>query len=104
MVFRSYNTHSFVLNILPALPEGETRKKAVELTPALAVTWHGMTTEEKLAATHDGVKELRDLREAKRLAKQNVPLHAFNDARATLESVADTVRFLFIFKDFNKLT
>src|SRR5208282_4514708 len=96
-VFGSYNTHSFVFKILPALPEGETRKKVVELTPTLALTWQGMTAEERLAATDDGVEELRDLREVKLLAKQNVPLHAFNDARATLESIADTVCFFIIF-------
>ena len=93
MVFKFYKTHSFYLIILLALPEGETRKKAVDLTPTLAVTWRGMTTEEKMAATDDSVQELRDLREVRQLAKQNVPLHAFNDARATLESVADTVSF-----------
>lgn len=86
-----------------ALPEGEARKKAAVFTPSLAKIWNEMTAEQKLAATDDGVEELQELREMKELSKQNIPLHAFNDARATLESVANTVCFLYN-QSFSQLT
>lgn len=67
-------------------PKGE-KKKIGELTPALRETWSKMTSEEKLAVTQDGAAKLSEKREMKLLAKQNIPINAFNDTRANLDKL-----------------
>ena len=52
-----------------------------------------MSTEEQTAATDDAVEALKERREAKAVASHHVPLHAFHDTRANIESIGKQVHF-----------
>jgi hypothetical protein len=56
-----------------------------------------MSKEERLEATVTEMQELADIREVKALARQNVPISAFNDTRATLEKIQTEVCFFITF-------
>jgi hypothetical protein len=56
-----------------------------------------MSLEEQIAATEDTVAALKERREAKAHAPHHVPIHAFHDMRANIESIEKEVFFLLYF-------
>jgi hypothetical protein len=56
-----------------------------------------MSQEEQVAATEDTISELNARREAKALAPHHVPLHAFHDTRANIDSIVKEVGFYTFF-------
>jgi hypothetical protein len=55
--------------------------------------WKNMSLEEQVAATEDAVAALKERREAKAHAPHHVPLHAFHDMRANIDSIEKEVVF-----------
>jgi hypothetical protein len=55
--------------------------------------WKNMSLEEQIAATEDAVAALKEWREAKAQAPHHVPLHAFHDMRANIDSIEKEVVF-----------
>lgn len=53
----------------------------------VSTLWKGMSAEEQIEDTDDVVEALKERREAKALPPHHVPLHAFHDTHANLESV-----------------
>ncbi|KAG6805831.1 hypothetical protein H0H92_013805 [Tricholoma furcatifolium] len=76
-----------------ALPDGVPKKKANDYMTEIAAEWKQLSAEERLARTEEKVSELRDTREMRNLAPQNVPIASFHDVRATLDSVDEEVWF-----------
>ncbi|KAG6807074.1 hypothetical protein H0H92_008912 [Tricholoma furcatifolium] len=69
------------------LPDGIPKKKANDYMTEIAAEWKQLSAEERLARTEEKVSELRDIREMRNLAPQNVPIASFHDVWATLDSV-----------------
>ncbi|KAG6809416.1 hypothetical protein H0H92_000327 [Tricholoma furcatifolium] len=70
-----------------ALPAGAPKKKANDYMSEISAEWKLLSPEERLARTQEKVAELRDTREMRELAPQNVPIASFHDIRATLDGV-----------------
>lgn len=72
--------------------------KSSELANEIAADWNAMSKEEKRAATADGEEDLREHRVMKSTSKRTVPIHAFNDACRTLETLEKEVHLLRLFR------
>ena len=59
----------------------------------VSTLWKSMPAKEQIEATDDVVEALKKQQEAKALAPHYVPLHAFHDTHANLESVKKEVSF-----------
>lgn len=70
----------------------ESRVKATQVRRDIAEKWNAMSQQEKIDATEGLMEDLEDHRNNKALASHNVPINAFHDIRATLDSVTQTVR------------
>ena len=82
------------MNFLTAeLPSNVPRLKATDVNAEVSAMWKGMSLEEQVATTEDTVVALKERREAKALAPHHVPLHAFHDMRANIESIEKEVFF-----------
>ncbi|KAJ8456300.1 hypothetical protein ONZ45_g18775 [Pleurotus djamor] len=69
---------------------GELQLKKPEIPQAMkqfSEEWRTMSAEERLNATDDALKDLSEHREMKLLAPHNVPISAFHDTRANLETI-----------------
>ncbi|KAI9059665.1 hypothetical protein FKP32DRAFT_1606017 [Trametes sanguinea] len=79
-----------------ALPAGAPRYSSSdkEVISEISAKWKALSDEEKIAVTEDLVKELDEQKEMKALAVQSVPISAFHDVRATLDSVFEELRRL----------
>jgi hypothetical protein len=53
-----------------------------------------MSDEERIMATEKGLKYLEDQRENKKAGVHNMPIAAFHDVRATLQTIETEVFFL----------
>lgn len=58
----------------------------------IAERWATMTTEEKIEATKNLVKDLDDKKEMKALAVHSVPVNTFHDVHATMNTVYEEVQ------------
>ncbi|KAG6875478.1 hypothetical protein C0993_009034, partial [Termitomyces sp. T159_Od127] len=76
------------------LPPGVPKKKVHDFIAAIAAKWKLLSNEEKIQLTEEKVATLRDTREMRDLASHNVPISAFHDTRATLDSLDEEVRRL----------
>ncbi|KAI0323321.1 hypothetical protein GY45DRAFT_1264799, partial [Cubamyces sp. BRFM 1775] len=75
--------------------DGDNRQRlSPELVRELAARWKEMTPEEKSAAVGDGVDKLSERQEMRQHGMHNVPINAFNDIRASLDSVSQQLDFL----------
>ncbi|KAI9069497.1 hypothetical protein FKP32DRAFT_1553814, partial [Trametes sanguinea] len=79
-----------------ALPAGAPRYSSSDKTviSEISAKWKAMSDEEKASVSEDLVKDLDEQKEMKALAVQSVPISAFHDVRATLESVFEELRRL----------
>lgn len=77
---------------ISGLQEGTTKKKSNELAAQISAEWKAMSKEQKEAATMEGKDELEEHRALKSTVKHNVPIHAYHDARKTLECIEKEVR------------
>ncbi|KAH9916346.1 hypothetical protein B0H21DRAFT_703062 [Amylocystis lapponica] len=80
-----------------ALPEGYPRIKSSdkgEEMEEIRRKWKSMTKDEKLEATRDGIEDIRAQRDMKAVAKNNLPINSFNDARGTLASIQTELEHL----------
>ncbi|KAG6824221.1 hypothetical protein H0H92_007626 [Tricholoma furcatifolium] len=77
-----------------ALPDGVPKKKANDYMAEIAAEWKKLSPDKRLAHTEEKVSELRDTREMRNLAPQNVPIASFHDVRATLDSVDEELQRL----------
>jgi hypothetical protein len=76
------------------LPSGAPHLKATDVNSEISALWKNMSLEEQIAATEDTVIALKERREAKAHAPHHVPIHAFHDMRANIESIEKEVSFL----------
>ncbi|KAF7973085.1 hypothetical protein HWV62_16286 [Athelia sp. TMB] len=76
------------------LPDGAPRHKSSELAKELSAQWHALSSEDKKAATSNGLKEIEEQRETKAFATRTIPVHAFHDARRTLETLEREIHAL----------
>ncbi|KAI9059828.1 hypothetical protein FKP32DRAFT_1613971 [Trametes sanguinea] len=76
----------------PGAPRFSSSDKAV--ISEISAKWQAMSKEEKEWVKEDLVKDLDEVKEMKALAVQSVPISAFHDARATLDSVFEELRRL----------
>lgn len=94
----TYLIYQVVVHLLtcqyPALPDGAARRRASDLAPVIAAQWKQMSKEEQNAATDDLIPELKEHREMKKLAVQNVPINAFHDTQVSLKKIQDEVSFI----------
>jgi len=58
----------------------------------ISAQWNAMSAEEQNEATNDALQELKDHKEMRALALQNVPINAFHDARGNIQAVKTEVR------------
>jgi hypothetical protein len=77
--------------------------KATDVNAEVSALWKSMSAEDQIEATDDVVEALKERREAKALAPHHVPLHAFHDTRANIESVEKEVIFPLMFLLYNPL-
>jgi hypothetical protein len=70
------------------------RLKISALTAEISAKWNAMSADERVEATEDALQELKDQKEMRSFALQNVPIHAFHDVRATFDSMKKEVRML----------
>lgn len=82
-----------MIKILPELPDGSPHLKATDVNTEVSALWKNMSAEDRIAATDDVVETLKERREVKALAPHHVPLHAFHDTRANIESIEKEVIF-----------
>ncbi|KAH9846930.1 hypothetical protein C2E23DRAFT_863660 [Lenzites betulinus] len=78
------------------LPDGAPRFSCAskEVMAEIRESWNMLTPEEKAATAEKPLQELEEAREMKQLSVQNVPISAFHDGRATLQSVFEELRQL----------
>ncbi|KAH9858615.1 hypothetical protein C2E23DRAFT_712761, partial [Lenzites betulinus] len=78
------------------LPDGAPRFSCAskEVMAEIRESWNMLTPEEKAATAEKPLQELEEAREMKQLSVQNVPISAFHDGRATLQSVFEELRRL----------
>ncbi|KAG2029493.1 hypothetical protein BDR03DRAFT_880613, partial [Suillus americanus] len=69
----------------------ERRIKATEVGREIAERWNTMSQQEKIDVTKDLMEDLEEHRNNKSLTSHNVPISAFHDIRATLDSVTQTL-------------
>ncbi|KAG2031437.1 hypothetical protein BDR03DRAFT_817799, partial [Suillus americanus] len=69
----------------------ERRIKATEVGREIAERWNAMSQQEKIDVTKDLMEDLEEHRNNKSLTSHNVPISAFHDIRATLDSVTQTL-------------
>jgi hypothetical protein len=69
------------------LPEGVPRRKASAYAGEISAVWQEMTKEEQENATADALEELKEHRENKAVAHHNNARSAFQDTRATLNTI-----------------
>ena len=67
--------------------------KATDVNAEVSALWKSMSAEDQIEATDDVIEALKERREAKALAPHHVPLHAFYDTQANIESVEKEVIF-----------
>ncbi|KAG1869943.1 hypothetical protein F4604DRAFT_1583844 [Suillus subluteus] len=72
----------------------ESRVKATQVGRDIAEKWNAMSQQEKIDATEGLMEDLEDHRNNKALASHNIPINAFHDIRATLDSVTQTLATL----------
>jgi hypothetical protein len=85
-------TFRVITNIVTALPSNQPRLKASGYVAEVSAMWKAMSTEEKIAATSESLKHLKDYRENKRSAHHNNNASAFHDAQSTLVSIKKEVK------------
>jgi hypothetical protein len=73
------------------LPAGEPRLKASAYVAEVSATWNKMTAEEKTNATINGMEGLKEHRENKAFGGHSVPINAYQDSRATLDTLQNEV-------------
>ncbi|KAG1874960.1 hypothetical protein F4604DRAFT_1581917, partial [Suillus subluteus] len=69
----------------------ERRIKATKVGCEIAEKWNAMSQQEKIDVTKDLMEDLEEHRNNKSLTSHNVPISAFHDICATLDSVTQTV-------------
>lgn len=69
------------------LPSGVPLLKATDVNTEISAKWKSMSLDEQITATEDTVAALKERREAKAFAPHQVPIHAFHDMRANVESI-----------------
>ena len=79
------------------LPSSAPHLKATDVNTEISAMWKIMSLEEQIAATEDAVAALKERREAKAHAPHHVPIHAFHDMRANIDSIEKEVSFLLYF-------
>ncbi|KAG1836873.1 hypothetical protein DFJ58DRAFT_734671 [Suillus subalutaceus] len=72
----------------------EPRVKATQAGRDIAAKWNAMSQQEKIDATEGLMEDLEDHRNNKALASHNVPINAFHDIRATLDSATQMLATL----------
>ena len=75
------------------LPSGVPHLKATDVNTEISAMWKNMSLEEQIAATDNVVAALKERREAKAQAPHHVPLHAFHDMQANIDSIEKEVVF-----------
>ncbi|KAG1868436.1 hypothetical protein F4604DRAFT_1584827 [Suillus subluteus] len=65
--------------------------KATEVGREIAEKWNAMSQQEKIDVTKDLMEDLEEHRNNKSLTNHNVPISAFHDIRAMLDSVTQTL-------------
>ena len=76
------------------LPSDAPHLKATDVNTEISAMWKSMSSEEQIAATEDAVVALKERREDKANAPHHVPIHAFHDMRANIDSIEKEVSFL----------
>jgi hypothetical protein len=74
-----------------ACAPGAKRQKATELMPDIRAQWKGMSKEEQIVATEESIRSIKETREMKAFAPQNVMINAFHDTEKTLKSIDEAV-------------
>lgn len=69
------------------LPAGAARVSAAAVAKELKPIWAGWDKVTRIKNSAEAVAELNQHREMKQLSVQNVPLAAFHDTRANIETV-----------------
>jgi hypothetical protein len=89
-----FKTHCsiFLTCFITARAPDEPRVKATQAGRDIAAKWNAMSQQEKIDATEGLMEDLEDHRNNKALASHNVPINAFHDIRATLDSATQMVR------------
>lgn len=65
----------------------------------ISAKWRSLSESEKASHTEEALAVLRDTREMRELASHNVPINAFHDVRATLDTLDEEVSWhTFLFK------
>jgi hypothetical protein len=89
---KSCSRHPTLIALITAeLPVGDPRLKASAYVSEISATWNELSKEEKAAVSADAMEELQDHRENKITAQHNMPLNAFQDTRATLNTLQKDV-------------
>ncbi|KAG2367255.1 hypothetical protein BDR07DRAFT_1373058 [Suillus spraguei] len=83
--------HSEVKAMNAGREPDEQRIKATEVGHEIAERWNAMSQQEKIDVTKDLMEDLEEHRNNKSLTSHNVPISAFHDIRATLDSVTQTL-------------
>lgn len=80
------------LTFFSILANPQNRRKANELAPEISARWKAMSEDEQGAIGEDLIPVIEEQREAKALARRNVPLETFGDASKTLQNIEAEVR------------